>query len=274
MGLDAPSLAVAALGFGCRARIPPARIGPHVFRRGARRRPAEQGLGLPVRGHSASHIVGKLVGFAGLALHAPFRAAWWPLLLGHVVAYVIVLCQEVANCTWETTYRFEATYRDFVRFHQRTGNVAATSSPRGSACSASWPRRRWGARARHDAGGGGVVRCGPLRARLRGHDTRSDRADVDFSLRRRAGRLPRPSGAELARLLGLLVFGTVAQELSHLAFRERTYMSSYQRERGAWPGSSCCTACCSCPSSVGRRSSGPLTAPSQPPSAVMQRRAA
>jgi hypothetical protein len=33
--------------------------------------------------------------------------------------------------------------------------------------------------------------------------------------------------------LGLLVFGTVAQELSHIVFRERTYMSSYQRERGA-----------------------------------------
>jgi hypothetical protein len=33
--------------------------------------------------------------------------------------------------------------------------------------------------------------------------------------------------------VGLVVFGTVAQDLSHIAFRERTYMSSYRRERGA-----------------------------------------
>jgi hypothetical protein len=33
--------------------------------------------------------------------------------------------------------------------------------------------------------------------------------------------------------VGLLVFGWLAQDLSHIVFRERTYMSSYQRERGA-----------------------------------------
>jgi hypothetical protein len=74
--------------------------------------------------------------------------------------------------------------------------------------------------------------------------------------------------------VGLLVAGTAAQELSHIVFRERTYMSSYQRQRGAsvqFVLHTLLLVPLLCRAAFFR---SPLTDPSEPPSAVTRRGAA
>ena len=228
MGLEVPSLAVAALGFGL-SGLAFLRLGSDRTYFGAEFGVVPPGRvsGFPYGIIPHPMIVGKLVGFAGLALHAPFRAAWWPLLLGHVALYVIVLCQEIAKRHLGDTYRFEETYRDFARFHQRTGNVVVHLITTGlgllgilGLVGAFAPAA--------------VPFVAVLYAFFCAYTTPDQTALTSILY----------TGVVLAVYfglpvlgwpvsLGLLVFGTVAQELSHIVFRERTYMSSYQRERGA-----------------------------------------
>jgi hypothetical protein len=173
-------------------------------------------------------IVGKLVGFAGLALHGPFRAAWWPLLLGHVACYVIVLCQELANRHLGDTYRFEETFRDFARFHQRTGNVVVHLLT--TALGLLGIFGLVGAVAPAAV----VSFVAVLYVFFCAYTTpgQTALASILYSGVVLAAYLVLPElGWPVS--LGLLVFATVAQELSHIVFGERTYLSSYQGERGA-----------------------------------------
>jgi len=231
MGLDVPSLAVAALGFGL-SGLAFLRLGSDRTYFGAEFGvvPPHKVSGFPYGVVPHPMIVGKLVGFAGLALHAPFRVAWWPLLLGHLAGYVIVLCQEVANRHVGDTYRFEETYRDFARFHQRMGNVVVHLLTTGVGLLGIFGLI--GAFAPTPAVA--VSFAAALYALFCAYTTPDPTALMSILY----------SGVTLAVYLslpalnwpvsvGLLVFGTVAQELSHIVFRERTYVSSYQRERGA-----------------------------------------
>jgi len=231
MGLDVPSLVVAALGFGL-SGLAFLRLGSDRTYFGAEFGivPPGKVTGFPYGVIPHPMIVGKLVGFAGLALYAPFRAAWWPLLAGHVACYVLVLCQEATNRHVGDTYRFEETYRDFARFHRRTGNVVVHLITTGLGLLGI-------------LGLIGVFAPAPavaasfaaaLYAFFCAYTTPDQTALMSILY----------TGVVLAVYLvlpvlgwpvsvGLLVFGTVAQELSHIVFRERTYMSSYQRESGA-----------------------------------------
>jgi len=227
-GLDVPSLAVAAVGFGL-SGLAFLRLGSDRTYFGAEFGVVPPGRvsGFPYGAIPHPMIVGKLVGFAGLALHAPFRAAWWPLLLGHVALYVIVLCQEIAKRHLGDTYRFEETYRDFARFHRRTGNVVVHLITTGLGL--------LGIMGLVGAFAPAAVPFVVVLYALFCAYTTPDQTALTSILY---------SGVVLAVYLGLpvlgwpisvglLVFGTLAQELSHIVFRERTYMSSYQRERGA-----------------------------------------
>ncbi|GIF47323.1 phospholipid methyltransferase [Asanoa ferruginea] len=228
-GLDVPSLAVAAVGFGL-SGLAFLRLGSDRTYFGAEFGVVPPGrvTGFPYGVIPHPMIVGKLVGFAGLALHAPFRAAWWPLLVGHVACYVLVLCQELAGR--HVAFRFEETYRDFARFHRRTGNVVVHLVTTGLGLLGIF---------------GLVGLVGPTPAVAVSFVavgyaffcayTAPDQTALTSVLF---------TGVVLAAYLalptliwpvsvGLLVFGWVAQDLSHIVFRERTYMSSYQRERGA-----------------------------------------
>lgn len=236
MGLDVPSLAVAALGFGL-SGLAFLRLGSDRTYFGAELGVVPPGKvsGFPYGVIPHPMIVGKLVGFAGLALHAPFRAAWWPLLLGHVAWYVIVLCQEVANWHVGDTYRFEETYADFARFHQRTGNVAVHLVTTGLGLLGVFGLIGTLALALGTTPAVAVSFAAALYAFFCAYTTPDQTALTSILY----------TGVVLTVYLGLpvliwpvsvglLVFGTVAQDLSHIVFRERTYMSSYQRERGAW----------------------------------------
>jgi hypothetical protein len=228
-GLHVPSLAVAALGFGL--------SGLAFLRLGSARTyfGAEFGVVPPGRVSRFPYgviphpmIVGKLVGFAGLALHGPFRAAWWPLLLGHAACYAIVLCQELANRHLGDAYRFEATYRDFARFHQRTGNVVVHLVTTGLGLLGIFGLV--GAIAPAAV----VSFVAVLYVFFCAYTTpgQTALASILYSGVVLAAYLVLPElGWPVS--LGLLVFATVAQELSHIVFRERTYLSSYQGERGA-----------------------------------------
>jgi hypothetical protein len=235
MGLDAASLAVAVLGFGL--------SGLAFLRLGSDRTyfGAELGVVAPSRVSGFPYgviphpmIVGKFIGFAGLALHAPFRAAWWPLLLGHVACYAVVLLQEVTGWNVGETYRFEETYRDFARFHQRTGNVVAHLFTTGLGLLGVLGLVGAGAHALGATPAVAATFVATLYALFCAYTTPDPTARMSILY----------SGVVLTVYLslpalswpislGLLVFGTLAQELSHLVYRERTYMSSYQRERGA-----------------------------------------
>ncbi|GIE97463.1 hypothetical protein Ari01nite_49280 [Paractinoplanes rishiriensis] len=230
MGLDVPSLAVAAAGFGL--------SGLAFLRLGADRTyfGAEFGIVAPGRVSGFPYgviphpmIAGKLIGFAGLALHAPFRAAWWPLLVAHVVCYLLVLCQEVAGRHLGDSYRFEATYRDFARFHQRTGNVVVHLVTTGIGLLGILGLI--GASAPPSA----VAFAAALYAFFCAYTAPDQTALMSILY----------VGVVLAAYFvlpplgwlvpaGLLVAGTLAQELSHVVYRERTYLSSYQGQRGAW----------------------------------------
>ncbi|HEX5199723.1 methyltransferase [Paractinoplanes rhizophilus] len=232
MGLDVPSLVVAALGFGL-SGLAFLRLGPDRTYFGAELGVVPPGrvTGFPYGVIPHPMIVGKLIGFAGLALSAPFRAAWWPLLLGHVAFYLLVLAQETSRRHLGDTYRFEETYRDFARFHQRTGNVVVHLVTTGlgllgilGLIGAFVP-----------APAAAVAFAAAVYAFFCAYTTPDQTALMSILF----------TGVVLAVYLalpvlgwpvsvGLLVLGTAAQELSHIVFRERTYMSSYQRERGAW----------------------------------------
>lgn len=230
-GLDVPSLVVAALGFGL-SGLAFLRLGPDRTYFGAEFGVVPPGrvTGFPYGVVPHPMIVGKLAGFAGLALHGPFRDAWWPLLAGHVVFYLLVLGQETARRHVGDTYRFDGTYRDFARFHQRTGNVVVHLLTTGlgllgilgliGACA--------------PAPAVAVSFAAAVYAFFCAYTTPDHTALTAILF----------TGVVLAVFLvlpvlgwpvsvGLLVFATVAQELSHIVFRERTYLSSYQRERGA-----------------------------------------
>jgi len=234
-GLDVPSLAVAAVGFGL-SGLAFLRLGSDRTYFGAELGVVPPGKvsGFPYGVIPHPMIVGKLIGFAGLALYAPFRAAWWPLLLGHVVCYLIVLCQEVADWHVRGAYRFEETYRDFARFHRRTGNVVVHLVSTGIGL----------------VGVLGLV--GSFAHLIGGTPVAAVSFAVAVYVLFCAYTTPDQialasmlySGIVLAAYLvlpapswpvsiGLVVFGWVAQDLSHIVFRERTYMSSYRRERGA-----------------------------------------
>jgi hypothetical protein len=230
-GLDVPSLVVAAAGFGL-SGLAFLRLGSDRTYFGAELGtvPAARVSGFPYAVIPHPMIVGKLVGFAGLALYAPFRAAWWPLLVVHAACYLLVLGQELAKRHLGDTYRFEETYRDFARFHQRTGNVVVHLISTG-------------------LGLLGVLG-------LIGAFVPAPAVAVSFAAAIYAFFCAYTAPDQTALMsilytgvvlgvylvlpvlswpvaLGLLIFGTVAQELSHLVYGERTYMSSYQRERGA-----------------------------------------
>lgn len=235
-GLDVPSLAVAALGFGL-SGLAFLRLGSDRTYFGAEFGvvTASKVSGFPYGVIPHPMIVGKLVGFAGLALHAPFRAAWWPLLLGHAACYVLVLCQEIANRHLGDTYRFEETFRDFARFHQRTGNVVVHLVTTGLGLLGIFGLVGTLASALGATPVVVVSFVAALYAFFCAY-TAPDQTALASILY---------TGVVLAACLslpaliwpvsaGLLVFGWVAQDLSHIVFRERTYMSSYQRERGAW----------------------------------------
>jgi hypothetical protein len=235
MGLDAPSLAVAVAGFGL--------SGLAFLRLGSVRTYFGSELGAVASSKVSGFpygvvphpmIVGKLVGFGGLALHAPFREAWWPLLVGHVACYLIVLCQEVANWHVGDTYRFEETYRDFARFHQRAGNVVVHLITTGLGLLAILGLVGTLALALGATPAVAVSFAAALYAYFCAYTTPDQTALMSILY----------TGVVLAVYLalpaliwpvsvGLLLFATAAQELSHVVFRERTYMSSYQRERGA-----------------------------------------
>jgi hypothetical protein len=228
-GLDVPSLVVAALGFGL-SGLAFLRLGSDRTYFGAEFGVVPPGpvSGFPYGVIPHPMIVGKLVGFAGLALHAPFRAAWWPLLVGHAACYVLVLCQEIAGR--HVAFRFEETYRDFARFHQRTGNVVVHLLTTGI----------------------GLLGIFGLIGTL--GTTPAVAVSFTAALYALFCAYTAPDQTALTSILftgvvlavyfalpvliwpvsvGLLVFGWLAQDLSHIVFRERTYMSSYQRERGA-----------------------------------------
>jgi Phospholipid methyltransferase len=235
MGLDVPSLAVAALGFGL--------SGLAFLRLGSDRTFFGVEFGVVPPGKVSRFpygfiphpmVVGKLVGFAGLALHAPFRAAWWPLLLGHVVCYGFVLWQEMAKWHVADSYRFEGTYRDFARFHQRTGNVLVHLLTTGLGWLGIFGLAGAFALALGTTPAVAVSFVAALYALFCAYATPDQTALTSILY----------TGVVLIAYLvlpvltwpislGLLIFGTVAQEVSHIVFRERTYMSSYQRERGA-----------------------------------------
>ncbi|GAA1860451.1 methyltransferase [Asanoa iriomotensis] len=234
-GLDVPSLVVAALGFGL-SGLAFLRLGSDRTYFGAEFGIAPTGKvsGFPYGVIPHPMIVGKMVGFAGLALHTPFRAAWWPLLLGHVVCYAIVLCQEVANRHLGDTYRFEETFRDFARFHQRTGNVVVHLVTTGLGLLGVFGLVGAAALALGATPAVAVAFAAALYALFCAYTTPDQTALASILY----------TGVVLAAYLslpaltwwlsaGLIVFGTLAQDLSHIVFRERTYMSSYQRGRGA-----------------------------------------
>lgn len=230
-GFDALSLVVAALGFGL--------SGLAFLRLGATRTyfGAEFGVVPPHKitafpyGMPHPMILGKLVGFAGLALHAPFRAAWWPLLLGHVVFYLLVLGQETAKRHLGESYRFAETFQDFARFHQRTGNVVVHLVS--TALGLLGVLGLLGAFVPVPAVA--VAFAVAVYALFCAYTAPDQIAlmSILYSGVVLAGYLLLPV-LSWPVALGLLVFGTLAQELSHIIYRERTYLSSYQRERGAW----------------------------------------
>ena len=225
-GFSVPSLLVAALGFGL--------SGLAYLRLGVDRSyfgiefgisPTERIRGFPYGVVPHPMILGKLIGYAGLALYPPFRAAWWPLLLAHVVFYLIVLAQEIADWHLAGSYRFEEIYRDFARFHKRTGNVVVHLVTTGIGL----------------LGILGLVGNLPavafivaVYAFFCAYTTPDQTALMSILYLGvvLAGYVALPAlGWPVS--LGLLVFGTVAQELSHVVFRERTYASSYLRGPGA-----------------------------------------
>jgi len=277
MGLDVPSLVVATLGFGL-SGLAFLRLGSDRTYFGAefgvRSQPSKIS-GFPYGVIPHPMIIGKLVGFAGLALHAPFRAIWWPLLLGHVACYLIVLCQEAAKWHVADTYRFEATYRDFARFHQRAGNVAVHLITTGLGWLGVFGLVGALALALGATPAAAVSFVAALYAFFCAYTTPDHIALTSMLY----------SGLVLTVYLGLpaltwpvsvglLVFGTVAQELSHIAFRERTYMSSYQRGRGAvgqFLLHSLLLVPLLCRAALFRT---PLRDPSEPPSAAIRRGAA
>lgn len=231
-GFDLLSLVVAVLGFGL--------SGLAFLRVGSDRTYFGVELGVVPPGRVTRFpygviphpmIAGKLIGFAGLALHAPFRAAWWPLLAGHVAFYLLVLCQEMTNRHLGNSYRFEETFRDFARFHQRTGNVIAHLVTTGLGLLGVFGL----VGAFVPAPAVAVSFAAAIYALFCAYTAPDHTALMSILY---TGvvlaaylALPVPSWPVS---LGLLVFATVAQELSHIVYRERTYMSSYQRERGAW----------------------------------------
>lgn len=231
-GLDVPSLVVAALGFGL-SGLAFLRLGSDRTYFGAEFGVVPKGKvsGFPYGVIPHPMIVGKLVGFAGLALSGPFRAAWWPLLVAHVACYLLVLGQELAKRHLGDSYRFEATFRDFVRFHQRTGNVVVHLVTTGLGVLGVFGLI--GAFVPVPAAA--VAFAAAVYAFFCAYTTPDPTALMSILY----------TGVVLAVYLalpvlgwpvslGLLVFGTVAQELSHVVYRERTYMSSYQNGRGAW----------------------------------------
>ncbi|GIF63895.1 hypothetical protein Ais01nite_19300 [Asanoa ishikariensis] len=234
-GFDAPSLAVAALGFGLTG-LAFLRLGSDRTYFGAEFGVVPPGkvAGFPYGVIPHPMIVGKLVGFAGLALHAPFRAAWWPLLLAHVACYVVVLCQEVANRHVGDTYRFEATYRDFARFHQRTGNVVVHLFSTGIGLLGVCGLVGAGALALGATPSMAVSFAAVLYAFFCAY-TAPDQTAVASILYTGFVLAVYLSIPTLGWLISavLVVVGWVAQDVSHIVFRERTYMSSYQRGRGA-----------------------------------------
>ena len=228
-GLSVPSLVVAALGFGL-SGLAFLRLGSERTYFGAEFGVVPPGKisGFPYGVIPHPMITGKLLGFAGLALSAPFRAAWWPLLVGHVVCYLLVLGQELSKRHVGDTYRFDDTYRDFARFHQRTGNVVVHLVTTGLGLLGIFGLVGAFAPAAAVAFVVGVYAffCAyttPDQIAL---------ASIIYLGVVLAGYLVLPA-LSWPVALGLLVFGTVAQELSHIVYRERTYMSSYQRKRGA-----------------------------------------
>lgn len=235
-GLDVPSFVVAALGFGL-SGLAFLRLGSDRTYFGAELGAVPPGRvsGFPYGVIPHPMIVGKLVGFGGLALAAQFRAAWWPLLLAHAACYVAVLCQEVANWHVGDTYRFEGTYRDFARFHQRPGNVAVHVVTTGlgllgvlalvGACALGL-----GATPAVAVSFAAVVYAFFCVYTSPDHTAL---ASILFTGVVLAVYLALPA-LSWPVSVGLVVFGWVAQDLSHIVFRERTYLSSYQRERGAW----------------------------------------
>ena len=235
-GLDVPSLVVAALGFGL--------SGLAFLRLGSERTyfgvefgvvPPGRVTGFPYSVIPHPMIVGKFVGFAGLALHAPFRASWWPLLLAHVTFYVIVLCQEMTKRHLGDTYGFEETYRDFARFHQRTGNVVVHLVTTGLGLLGVFGLVGTLALALGAAPAVAVSFAAGVYALFCAY-TAPDQtalASILYTAVALLGYLVLPApGWPVA--LGMLVVATVAQDVSHIVFRERTYLSSYQGERGAW----------------------------------------
>ncbi|WP_433379461.1 methyltransferase [Actinoplanes sp. CA-142083] len=231
-GLDVPSLVVAVLGFGL-SGLAFLRLGSDRTYFGAEFGvvPTSKITGFPYGVIPHPMIVGKLIGFAGLALSAPFRAAWWPLLVGHVAFYVLVLCQETTKRHLGDSYRFEETFRDFVRFHRRTGNVVVHLITTGLGLLGIFGL----VGAFVPAPAVAVAFAAAIYAFFCAYTTPDQTALMSILY----------TGVVLAVYLvlpvlgwpisvGLLVFGTVAQELSHIVFRERTYMSSYQSQSGAW----------------------------------------
>jgi hypothetical protein len=234
-GFDAPSLAIAALGFGL-SGLAFLRLGSDRSYFGAELGgvPPKRVTGFPYGVVPHPMIVGKLVGFAGLALDGPFRAAWWPLLLGHVACYVVVLCQEVAGWHVGDTYRFDGTYRDFARFHQRAGNVAVHLLSTGIGLLGVFGLVGAVALAVGATPAVAVSFAAALYAFFCAY-TAPDQIALMSMLYTGivlTGYLALPA-LSWPVAMGLVVSGWVAQDLSHIVFRERTYLSSYQRERGA-----------------------------------------
>lgn len=229
-GLDIPSLVVAAAGFGL--------SGLAFLRLGSDRTyfGAEFGIVPPGKIKSFPYgviphpmIVGKFAGFAGLALSTPFREAWWPLLVAHAGFYVVVLIQEVAKLHVGDTYRFEATYTDFARFHQRTGNVVVHLVTTGMGLIGVMGLIGDVAPASAVAFAAAVY---ALFCAYTSPDQTALMSILYTAVVLGAYLLLPPLGWPVA--LGLLIVGTVGQELSHIVYDERTYMSSYQRDPGAW----------------------------------------
>ncbi len=233
--LDIPSLGVAALGFGL--------SGLAFLRLGADRTyfgvelgvvPKEKTSGFPYSVIPHPMIVGKWIGLAGLMMNATFRAAWWPLLIAHMACYLIVLCQEIGDWHVGGTYRFEETYEAFSRFHRRPGNVSVHLLTTALGLLGVLGLVGVGARALGWTPAAAAV-CLAVYYVFFCYYTAPDHTASMSALYAGAVlgiylALP-PLGWPL--YAGLLVFGTLAQEASHVAFRERTYMSSYQGERGA-----------------------------------------
>ncbi|MEV4539217.1 methyltransferase [Asanoa sp. NPDC049518] len=232
-GLDVPSLAVAGVGFGL-SGLAFLRLGSDRTYFGAEFGVVPPGRvsGFPYGVIPHPMIVGKLVGFAGLALHAPFRAAWWPLLLAHAACYVVVLCQEVVNR--HVDYRFEETHRDFARFHQRTGNVVVHLFSTGAGLLGVFGLVGAAAVALGVTPAAAVAFLAVLYAFFCAYTTPDQTAvaSILYTAAVFAVYLGVPTLGWLVSA-GLVVVGWVAQDVSHIVFRERTYLSSYQRGRGA-----------------------------------------